>query len=217
MLIKEDSMRIQKATVRGVEKWDDASVYYSQENNPTEAYNRARKELGDDCVLETCGPSAAVNCLAAMGCRITITCPGLYKPQPESVVMDYMNDPRNEAKLYKVRDLSGYTIPKNRVPQYYPVAIQDIFSIPGDFYWGASWDDIVRALDQKKAVQICLKDPSHFVAVVAYSTKGLGFLVYNDSWGSRFADGKGGHNRQLFKGELETNVKPYRIVYGFDK
>jgi len=199
----------------GTRKWDSKEAYYSQENNPTEAYNKAT--LNDrGSWLESCGPTAAVNCLAAMGKNVVIKCPGAFLPQPEEVLMDYFNDPRNADKLKSVRDLGtgGATIPENRVPQYYPVAVRDVFGVGARFEWGASWDHIIKEIDRGRAVQICLTDPGHYLAVVAYTSEDGGLLIFNDSWGARFADGKGGFNRRMDKTELQSNVEPYRIIYG---
>jgi hypothetical protein len=199
---------------KGVQQWQSKNHYYSQENNPTEAYNKTRvNDRGG--WLESCGPTSAVNCLAAMGKNVEITCPGVFKPQPEEVLMDYFNDPRNSSTLKAVRDLgvAGDSIPENRVPQYYPVAVRAVFGVSAKFEWGATWDHIITELDRGRAVQICLTDPGHYIAVVAYTLDDGGFLVYNDSWGSQYSDGKGGHNRFMNKIELQANVEPYRIIY----
>lgn len=198
--------------VRGVKYWDSKQVFYSQENNPTEAYNKSR--LNDrGGWLESCGPTSAVNCIAAMGKNVEITCPGSYKPQPEEVLMDYLNDPRNADKLRSVRDMGSTDIPENRVPQYYPVAVYEVFGVRGRFEWGASWDEITMDIRRGRAVMLTLKDPSHYVAVVAYDDSKRE-LIYNDSWGSRFSDGKGGRLRRLGTSELRTNVKSYRVIFG---
>lgn len=201
------------SVIRGTSCWADAYAYHSQENNPTEAYNKARLASHASYWLETCGPTSAVNCLAAMGKRLLIICPGVYSPQPEEVLMDYMNDPRNGEKLRKVRDLGDLNIPENQVPQYYPLAVYEVFRVRGRFEWGAKWDQVTKELDRMRAVQICLKSPSHYIAVVAYD-QSKKELIYHDSWGARFGDGKGGFARRMTESELNTNVQPYRITYG---
>lgn len=198
--------------VRGTAYWNVKARYYSQENSPTEAYNKARLEAGARYWLETCGPTAAVNCLAVIGWNLTVTCPGPYRPQPEEVLMDFLNDPRNEEKLKRVRDLGTSSIPENQVPQYYPLAVREVFNAEAAFSWGVSWEDVTRELDAGNAVQLCLKSPGHFVAVVAYKVTGQ-LLCYNDSWGSRFSDGNGGHNRWMSRKVLQSYVQPYKIVY----
>ena len=197
--------------VRGHTKWwDDRDRYYSQENNPTEAYNKARLEMRATHWLETCGPTAAVNCMSSLGKNLTISCPGRYSPQPEEVLMDYFNDPRNEVTLQSIRDLGerGRSIPENQVPQYYPVGVREVFGVSALFCWGASRRDITSALDRGCAVQLCLVNPGHYIAVVAYTDD---FLVYHDSWGSQYPDG--GFARKLTYQDLKENIQPYRIVY----
>ena len=65
--------------VIGLKKWNIKDTYFIQTNNPTEEI--LRKEDGKG-FLETCGPTAAVNCLSARGNNIEIICPGCYEPQP---------------------------------------------------------------------------------------------------------------------------------------
>lgn len=204
----------------GVKFWNDRNRYYTQENNPTEEYNRL---LELDEVLETCGPTASINAIASMGRSVEIVCPGEFRPQPEAVLTDYFNDPRNAENLNKVRDLSKVNIPRNRVPQYYPSAVWDVFSVKAWFGHGVSWKDLTNFLYLGKPVQICLRNPSHYVTIVAYTPDIFkdgklisdGYLIYNDPWGSRFSDGNG-FNRLMFKEELRNNVKSYRIVYSGD-
>lgn len=197
--------------IYGVAKWNDKNTYYTQTNNPTEAYLKAT--LGERAGwLESCGPTSAVNCLAAMGKNVGIVCPGTYKPQPEEVLMDYFNDPRNKAELNVIRQMDDH-IPENRVPQYYPRAVYDVFGQRASFRWGLNFLDVANHVRGGKAVQVCLKKPGHYVAVVAYDNR-ESLLIYNDSWGERFQDGKGGYHRRMDRAEFESNVQTYFIVYG---
>jgi hypothetical protein len=197
--------------IKGVRLWDNEDVYYSQENNPTEAFLKAT--LNDrDSWLETCGPTAAINCLAAMGVNIEIVCPGIYKPQPEEVLMDFLNDPRNKAALKAVR-LVDDTIPENRVPQYYPLAVGRVFRAKAMFVWGLTFMDVAKYVLAGRAVQICLRRPGHYIAVIAYDDAARE-LIYNDSWGGRFPDGGGGWHRKMAWGEFNKNVQTYFVVYG---
>ena len=194
----------------GAKYWNDGARFYTQENNPTEAYNKARLASGAKYWLETCGPTAAVNCLAAMGKNIAIICPGLYLPQPEEVLMDYMNDPRNSDKFKGVRDLGkdAKRIPENQVPQYYPLSVYEVFGVRARFEWGADWNQVTKELDRGRAVQVALKIPGHYISVVAYDSDKRDKIFYNDSWGSRFHDGKGGHNRSMDRLGFSNNVQP---------
>jgi len=107
--------------IRGVKHWDSKDHYYVQTNNPTEEVLRKRKNGN---WLVSCGPTAAVSCLAAMGCDVAIRCPGEYKPQSEEVLMDYFNDPRNYETLRKIRpETPPDTYHGNEVPQFYAAAV----------------------------------------------------------------------------------------------
>jgi len=196
--------------IKGTERWYDNATYYSQSNNPTETFLKAA--MGElKSWLETCGPTAAVNCLAAMGKNVKIECPGIYEPQPEEVLMDYFNDPRNSQKLKEIRDLPS-NIPGNRVPQFYPQAVYDVFRQRCIFRWGSNFDDVTDHILYGKAVQLCLKKPGHYIAVIAYDDK-EDELIFNDPWGERFPDGKGGWHRRLTQDEFLTNMQPYYILY----
>lgn len=197
--------------ISGTGYWDDRDRYHSQENNPTEALLKAIKD-GKVEWLESCGPTSAVNCLSAMGYNITVECPGLYAPQPEEVLMDFFNDPSNKSKLDAVRVVPD-SIPKNRVPQYYPVAVKDVFNVDCAFRWGPTFGIVADLVSSGHAVQVCLIKPSHYIAMVAYDTISKELLYY-DPHGSRFSDGKGGFARRMSEDEFESNVQRYYIVYG---
>lgn len=199
----------------GAKYWDATGMFYSQENNPTEAYNKIRlSEKKRDYWMETCGPTSAVNCIAATeGVKnLEIVTPGGYVPQPEELLMDYMTDPRNVTKLNKVRDLEGANIPGNRVPQYYPLAVKEVFGVKAQFKWGLTLQTLVKDLKQGWAVQVCLLDPGHYLAVVAYDAS-THELIYHDSWISRYIDNNG-RMRRISAVDLLSNTQPFRIVYG---
>ena len=78
--------------ITGAVYWNDPNKWYVQTNNPSEELLR---KINKKDFLETCGPSAGVNCAAVHGFDLEIKCPGKYKPQPEEVLSDWFNDPRN--------------------------------------------------------------------------------------------------------------------------
>jgi hypothetical protein len=86
--------------IKGVKFWNGRDCYYTQTNNPTEEILRKRP---DRDWLVSCGPSAAVTCIAAMGFPVLCECPGSYVPQSEEVLKDFFHDPRNYAELKKAR------------------------------------------------------------------------------------------------------------------
>lgn len=198
--------------VKGARFWNTVDAYYSQENNPTEAYNKKRQQNRTAYWMETCGPTSAVNCISAMGFKVTIDCPGDYEPQPEEVLMDFMNDPRNDTAFKKIRDMGkDRYIPENQVPQYYPMSVRMVFNVLASFKWGASFevirDDVIRG----HAIQVCMKNPGHYIAIVAYDSD-KDELIYHDSWSSKYSDG--GRSHRLCHSDVVNNLQPYRIVYG---
>ncbi|GHU01814.1 hypothetical protein FACS1894147_02380 [Spirochaetia bacterium] len=196
--------------IKGVRFWNDKDCYYTQTNNPTEEILRKRSDGG---WLVSCGPSAAVTCIAAMGFNVFCGCPGEYVPQSEEVLMDFFNDPRNYAVLKAARpDTPPDVWHGNEVPQFYPVAIRAVFGVSASFVWGNSFDTIVAHLQAGRAVQLCLVKPGHYIAAVAYDDETKEIII-NDPWPGRFTDGNG-FNRRMTQGEIKSNTKPFLIVYG---
>lgn len=197
-------------SIKGARFWNDRNHYYTQTNNPTEEILRKRS---DGNWLVSCGPSAAVSCLSAMGYDVAIRSPGSYAPQPEEVLMDFFNDPRNYDALRAARP---ETDPKdwhgNEIPQFYPVAVPAVFGVRADFAWCGDIDRVAASLLEGSAVQLCLVKPGHYVAAVAWDEEARE-LIFNDPWPGRFAD-KDGFNRRMGEAEYRANVKPFVIVYG---
>lgn len=194
--------------IKGVKFWSDRDCYLVQTNNPTEEILRKRS---DGVWLVSCGPSAAVTCIAAMGFDVEVKTPGGYKPQSEEVLMDFFNDPRNYPALQKVRPETPPDVwHGNEVPQFYPVAVTAVFGVKARFEWGAVFETVASELQNGKAVQLCLKKPGHYIAAVAYDDE-RNEVIFNDPWPRRFKDGNG-FNRRLSKADF-SNVKPFRIVY----
>lgn len=194
--------------IKGAPYWNDRNHYYVQTNNPTETLLK-KVRLTD--WLESCGPTAAVNCISALGYDVTITCPGPYRPQPEEVLTDFFNDPVNFEKLERIRQVDDQYLPKNRIPQLYPYAVKKVFGVPARFAWLSDFSDIADCFYIGSTVQLCLENPGHYVAVIAYDEE-VDELIYNDPWPDRFPDGNG-FNRRMDKTEYQDNVKPYAIIY----
>ena len=195
--------------IQGCQFWNDRNVYFAQENNPTEQILRAR--LGGKGWLETCGPTAAVNCLAAMGELTPWTTPGGYSPQPEQELMDHMTDPRNWEKFRKAwGGEDPQVVPGNEVAQWYPVAIQEVLGTKCWFWGELALELAIKHVQAGRAIQVCLKNPGHFVALVAYDSD-RGEFIINDSWSGRWPSGSG-WNQRLSKTEYDRNVKPKSLI-----
>ena len=193
----------------GAQFWNDRCRYYAQTNNPSEELLRKTGAAG---WLETCGPTAAVNCMAALGYDLTIRCPGPYLPQPEEVLSDFLNDPRNYPELAKERkDLTPDKLPGNRVPQYYPFAVRRVFGADASFVWLADHIQIPKYLAESGAVQICLEHPGHYLAAVAYDDE-KDEIIFNDPWPEQYPD-RNGFNRRIGRMSLWANQKRFAVVY----
>ena len=187
----------------GAKYWDDKDKWYVQTNNPSEELLR---KINKKDFLETCGPSAGVNCAAALGFILEIKCPGKYKPQPEEVLSDWFNDPRNYKILEKARpNLDPRDIPGGRVPQYYPAAMRDVFNIDCEFIWLTNHFQLMDYFKAGCSIQLCLKSPSHYIAAVAYDLN-TSEIIFNDSW----PRGNIGFNSRMSGIE---NLNNYAIIY----
>jgi len=202
-LIKES-----KTMIVGAKYWNDRSRYYVQTNNPTEEILRKEDGAG---YLESCGGSSAVNCIAALGVNAEIKCPGGFVLQADEVAVDYFNDPRNYDKFRKIRpgvDPASYM--GNRIPQYYPLMAKEVFGVKAEYFDNLTWGKLEQWLSMRDAAQICLKEPGHFLAVVAKDML-TDEVIYHDSWPARV--GGDGFCKRMRKDEFVANVKNFCIVY----
>lgn len=196
--------------IKGAIHWAVRDTYYIQTNNPTEELLRKRVEQSR---LESCGPTAAVNCLAVLGYDLMISCPGPYSPQPEEILMDWFHDPVNLKRLARIdRNVNPRTTPGNRIPSYYPLAVRDVFGARGDFVDGITFGQIGEYLRKGHALQLCLKDPGHFIAAVAFDFEHE-HIIFRDPWPNRLPDGNG-FNRRIDLREYDRNIKSFAVIYG---
>jgi len=197
--------------IKGAKFYDDSERYYIQSNNAVE---QALKRYGAKDSAVTCGPSAAVNCMAAMGYDVEPLTPGKWRPQPEDVLTLWFHDSRNWQRIADIREetdprKTGYS--PHEVPQYYPLAIREVFSVDAEFVWTDNFDDIADRVISGQAIQITEKDPGHYIAVVAYDSD-LDELIINDPYPVNFTD-HSGFNKRLGRTEYNANVRPYVIIY----
>jgi hypothetical protein len=186
--------------ILGALQWDDD--FFSQLNNPSEALLKKKlKERGS--YLETCGPSAAVNCLDAIGYNLTISCPGVFSPQPEEVLSDFFNDDRNYPAFRMIRkNLDPAKIPGNRVPQYYPYAVKQVFDAKAEYMWRKDWDYATGLLKDGNALQLCI--PGHYISAQAFDLDKQE-IIYDDSWK--------GAKKRMGRNRYERDIRKYMIIY----
>jgi hypothetical protein len=188
----------------GTRRWNDPKVYYSQENNPAEHM------LGE---LETCGPTAAVNCLAAMDILPRWKTPGGYEPQPEQELTDFLNDPTQYLLLRSGwQGLNPSLVLGNEVAQWYPMAVHCVFGAVCRFRPTLTTEEALALLSKGRAVQVCLVNPGHFVALVAFDPDSQEFVI-NDPWGGRWPN-KSGWNQRMTIHEFLHNTQPKFLVFG---
>lgn len=213
--------------------FDEERSFYKQSNNPTEEMLRkihlqmsldVRRILNGECepavvdaacrkilsYLETCGPTAAIMCMAAHGRFEDDPASGALT-QREEELTDFFNDSRHYAEFRKIRDdVDPARIPGNRVPQYYPYAVKTLYNVRCEFIW-TGMQEVREHLKAGRTVQLCFKNPGHFIAAVALE-EATDVVVYNDPWPEQYADGKG-FNRKMAASTMAPLVEPYALVY----
>jgi len=199
----------------GLPRYNNPDTYYSQSNNAVESI---LKKTGVKDWLESCGPTSAVMILDALGVDVKLMTQGGWEPQPEDILCLWFNDPRNYQALLMTRgDVDPNKIMGNRVPQYYERAIPEVYGVSARFYWGATQRDISMAIKNNRGVMVCLKHPSHYIAIVADDTDNQEF-IYNDAWANnpwpRNMFGTSGFNRRVKYADLSDNLQPYRVEIG---
>lgn len=189
--------------ISGCKLWADRRTFSVQTNNSIE--NLLRRWSGKDRgFLETCGPTSAVNVLDALGVPTAITSPKFASVQPEDFLTLWMNDPANRPS--NIPDER----PTNEYATAYPNAIGKVFGATVLYLEGQSFDQISAMVESGRGCMVCLVNPGHFLAVVAFddATKEL---IYRDPWPNRTQTD--GFNLRMGKAEFESNVKPYVLVF----
>lgn len=173
-----------ESDIFGLDFWNDRDRHYSQDNNPTDIqlYKDEVEEGGKiEGWLETCGPSMLTTLCHCAGYDVGIKTPGIYRPQPEETLADYFNDDRNYGKFKAIRDdLNFYVVQGNRVANLHALAVKEVFNANATFFLKRSYEDVIVDLLHRRGCGICLKDPGHYLAVVAYDRK-TKELIYHDS------------------------------------
>ena len=200
--------------IRGTKRWNDRDTLYIQTNNAVEeALNRY--DSGESAV--TCGPTAAVNCLAAMGIDVEVQTPGGWRLQPEDALMLWFHDRRQWEKLREIRgatDPANTPFSPNEIPQYYGEAISQVFGYAARFKWIKDFDQVADHVFKGRAVQVS-KKKGHYIAVVAYDSD-LDELIINDPYPVDYTN-HNGFNRRMGRNEFSTDIRPYGIFYGGGK
>ena len=193
--------------IHGAFFWNDRQrAYFSQENNAFEHVLRCSLPTGMS-PLETCGPTASLNCLAARGYDVGVRMPGALSAPARGPAHRLFNDPGNFSSLSKAwSGLDPAKLRGNEVAQWYPLAVREVFAKSCEFTGSLSFYEAQAHLADGRPLQVCLRKPGHFIALVANDEEKAEFIL-NDSWGSRWPDGDG-FNKRLSRSEYEKNVNP---------
>lgn len=220
----------------GAKHFDNRDLtYYQQRNNPhEEAVRKLMLEFLDMIlknvfkgqrtpeyeqikqillrVLETCGPTAFIMCIAALiGDKVNIV-KGEYTAQPEQFVMDALHDFTNyEMFMRFVPGLNPYSTMNNRIPQLYVYLAKLLFDIEAVYINGIEYDICRRHLTNHGTALVLLKDPGHFRAGVA-AARVENELVANDPWAD-YLPKKEGFNIRMTKTEFIENTKPHLVLF----
>lgn len=195
-------------------RYDDPDAYYSQTNNVVETI---LAKTGANRKLETCGPTAVVILLDALGRLEQIDTPGGWDMQPEDVLACWFNDPRNYPAMRAIRgDVDPASIMGNEVPQWYEAAVPAVFGVRAQFISIIGPATIKSALEKGRGILATLIKPGHYIAIVGYDTD-TREVIYHDPWPgnpwpARYV-GKPGRLRRLTV-EEQANLKPYRVEVG---
>lgn len=184
----------------------DPIIRYDQTRNAVEAIKR--KILHEYNIntgyLESCGASAFSTLMEGLG---YLTEKDYFRfPCGETIQMDdahmiWLNDD-NRGKYYFEMD--------NRYPDPYIDMARECYGCPAYIAQGASFDNTVFLIGDGHGVQLCLKSPGHWIAVIDYDSR-TGDLIFHDSWGNR----PGLKNNGLFEhmGRADwANVQPGTVI-----
>jgi hypothetical protein len=166
--------------------------------------------------LETCGSHAAANSVLATrrnpeALLSALRLPGGGSVRPPDLLTVWMNTPQNRAKLSAARpNLDPDAFMGNEIPQYFPVAVAEVFGAVCVYKDSSSWEITASLLRQRAAVQLCLIEPGHFITAKAYDDV-TGEIIYIDPDPPR----QPGDWKQvrMGKAEYQRNVKPWILVY----
>jgi len=193
----------------GVKNWNDQDCYFSQTNN---AIEKILKSLDCPTKLESCGPTAVTSLISSMGNQVDIKFNNYY-PQPEDILTLWFNDSKNFNKMKKCdNSLNPELFCGNEYLAWYPIALKEVFNINSFYYRSASSEDFLSAIHSGRGIVALLKNPSHYISIVAIDTNTKEF-VYNDPWPScPWPKNSGsGFNRRVNFDIMDSNIKQVRL------
>ncbi len=165
--------------------------------------------------LETCGDHTAVN-MAILGGFLddeAVQNPGApasWLPRKPDLLMLYFCDPRDDAELENVRSVPETTL-NNEIPQYYPLAMREVFGVDCVYVENLDFDAIKNYISQGYSVQIATINPGHFVGAYDYDSTNDNLIIC-DPWPDHIANGEW-WKVPYSRTDVQGNVAPWGIVY----
>lgn len=156
--------------------------------------------------LESCGICAFLVIMEGFGAFTADMYPNIngITIQSDDFVMMLINDSKNNIRF------SSGDVMDNRVMKNYVALAWMLFKVKAKIYKNRTYDEIKKFIDDGHGVQICFKDPGHYVACGALNF--LDEILYKDSW-DREGLKTHGQNEILTEHEYNTNVHSSVIVY----
>jgi hypothetical protein len=128
--------------------------------------------------------------------------------KPEDVMWLAMNSPHLYPELKPYRkdvDFNSYVL--NRIPQLYPPIVKKLWDFEADFKGGGAFDKIVTEINNGNKIQLCLKNPGHYIGAYDYdhNTNELVCHDPNHKFGERYT--------RISEKVFNQNIHMWYVIY----
>jgi hypothetical protein len=199
--------------IYGIKNWNNPAIRYDQTQNSLEAIIKKLFAMHNIKIsyLISCGLSTAGCLYEGIGWLTESNVPKF--PNGEQIQFDdwiamYCNNPQDTR-------FPNYPMPNNMYGEPYIIMAKLLFNKTIRYIENISFDMAITELKKHNGIQICLKDPAHWIPIIAYDDK-QDVLIFNDSWGSRQGNKNGGLHEEMTRA-MFANVKNFFLIYEADK
>lgn len=204
--------------ISGGPRLSDPDTSYDQSNDMLEG---VLAKLAYAHPLQSCGPNASGSCMEAVGyyfdrapLATVAPGPGRYVFPADDMETEWLNNPRNYRMMVGV---DPWREPNHRHARLYPICVRELWGIRATWINSFSMErDALRHLRKGRALQVCLKPPGHYIALVGYD-EATGEYIANDSWASRPrvpALPPRGFNFRMTENEVKSIASEAVVYYG---